>query len=76
MCMSLSLSLYIYICIHIYIYIHTHTYMYKQRDPNPKDNPLVRRETSTYKGCHSLERGRTAPCLGGVACGCRVIVVL
>ena len=25
----------------------------KQRDPNPKDNSLIRKETSTYKGFHS-----------------------
>ena len=24
----------------------------KQRDPNPKDNSLIRKETSTYKGFH------------------------
>ena len=26
----------------------------KQRDPNPKGNSLVRKETSTYKGFHSM----------------------
>ena len=25
----------------------------KQRDPNPKDNPLTRKETYTYEGFHS-----------------------
>ena len=25
----------------------------KQRDPNPKDNSLTGKETSTCKGCHS-----------------------
>ena len=26
----------------------------KQRDPNPKDDSLIRKETSTYKGPHAM----------------------
>ena len=32
-------------CVYIYIYIYTYGGV---RDPNPKDNSLIRRETSAY----------------------------
>ena len=32
--------------------ITSRTFRSKQRDPNPKDNSLIRKETSTYKGSH------------------------
>ena len=34
----------------------------KQRDPNPKDNSLLRKETSTYKGFHSTSAALFSYC--------------
>ena len=36
-----------------YYFIQVPSFRSKQRDPNPKDNSLIRKVTSTYKGFHS-----------------------
>ena len=44
-----------YVCIYIYIYIcmYIHSSEATKGTLNPKDNSLIRKETSTSKGFHS-----------------------